>query len=450
MRAIKKSTPNRWLVAIMGTVLQVALGTVYAWSFFQQPVMAAGNWSNTQAAWVFSLAIFFLGLSAAWGGINLPRFGPQKLAMTGGSLFGVGYLIAAYALHIQNLPLLYAGYGVIGGIGLGLGYVTPVATAAKWFPDKKGFITGMVVMGFGFGALLMAKVLAPVFMAMTGGNLVLVFTCVGVIMLLVTLPAGYVLVNPPAGFVPQGYVPTVQSAVAQAAQDDMTASECILSGKFLMMWTVFFFNIVAGIMFIGFQSPLLQDLLKTTMDSATLTDPKVLTGLAASGATLIAVSSIFNGVGRFFWGGLSDKIGRAQTFRLILGSQLLVFIALLFVSDPFLFGVLVCYILLCYGGGFGSMPSFVLDVFGPRLMPVVYGTILTAWGCAGIVGPQIVAFLKDNFDKQAGQYTFVSASVLLFLGLVITFALNNRKIAFVKVATGAGPKASYLDGTTNI
>jgi len=432
MTTKKQSTSNRWLVAITGTVLQIALGTVYAWSFFQQPVMAVGNWSNTQAAWVFSLAIFFLGLSAAWGGINLPGFGPRKLAMTGGLLFGLGYLIAAYALHIQNLPLLYAGYGIIGGIGLGLGYVTPVATAAKWFPDKKGLITGMVVMGFGFGALVMAKVLAPVFISMTGGNLVLVFAYVGVIMLLVTLPAGYFLVNPPAGFAPPGYDPPAQSAGAEAAQEDMTAKECILSSKFLMMWTVFFFNIVAGIMFIGFQSPLLQDLLKKTMDPVALTEPKVMAGLAASGATLIAVSSIFNGVGRFLWGGVSDKIGRAQTFRLILGSQLLVFILLMYVNDPLIFGVLVCYILLCYGGGFGSMPSFVLDVFGPRLMPVVYGTILTAWGCAGIVGPQIVAFLKDNYGKQAAQYTFVSASALLLLGLFITFALNNEMFGIKK------------------
>ena len=222
--------------------------------------------------------------------------------------------------------------------------------------------------------------------------------------------------------------------VAQAVQQDMTAKECILSGKFLMMWIVFFFNITAGIMFIGFQSPLLQDLLTKTMDPATLSDPKVIAGLAAAGATLIAVSSIFNGVGRFFWGGLSDKIGRAQTFRLILGSQLLVFIALMFVSDPILFGVLVCYILLCYGGGFGSMPSFVLDVFGARLMPVVYGTILTAWGCAGVVGPQIVAFLKDNFANQAARYSFFCGTALLLIGIRITFALSNDKFTIRKTA----------------
>lgn len=432
-----KNIHNRWLVAIMGTMLQLALGTVYAWSFFQQPVMAANSWSNSEAAWAFSLAIFFLGLAAAWGGINLPKFGPRKLAMAGGFLFSLGYLIAAYALSIKNLALLYTGYGVIGGIGLGLGYVTPVATAAKWFPDKKGFITGMVVMGFGFGALIMAKVLAPIFMSITGGNLVLVFSYVGVIMLIITLPAGYCLINPPTGFVPKGYTPPETSAAAQTREDAISAKQCVLSGKFLMMWTVFFFNIIAGITFISFQSPLLQDLLKKTMNPATLTDPAVIADLAASGATLIAISSIFNGVGRFFWGGLSDKIGRVQTFRLILGSQLVVFIALMFVSNPIVFGILVCYILLCYGGGFGSMPSFVLDVFGQKLMPIVYGTILTAWGCGGIVGPQIVAFLKDNFDKQAAQYTFVSASVLLLLGLLITFALNNEKFAPNKAAQEA-------------
>lgn len=418
---------SRWLVAVMGTLLQLALGTVYAWSFFQQPVMAAGGWSNAQAAWAFSLAIFFLGLAAAWGGVNLPRYGPRKLAMAGGALFGCGYLIAAYALHIKSLPLLYSGYGVVGGVGLGLGYVTPVATAARWFPDKKGLITGMVVMGFGFGALVMAKVLAPLLMSATGGSLVAVFFYIGVTMLAVTLPAGYCLVNPPTGFVPAGDAPPAGADTDKSACETVTARQCILSGKFFMMWIVFFLNIVAGIMFIGFQSPLLQDLLKRSLDPAALGDPSVLAGLAASGATLIAVSSIFNGLGRLFWGGLSDRIGRVQTFRLILGTQGIVFAALLYVNDPLVFGALVCYVLLCYGGGFGAMPSFVLDVFGQKRMPVVYGAILTAWGCAGIVGPQIVALVKDNFEQQVAQYTFTIAAVLLLTGFVTTFALSNKR-----------------------
>ena len=418
---------KRWLVAMMGTLLQLALGTVYAWSYFQQPVMAANGWTNTQAAWAFSLAIFFLGLTAAWGGVNLPRYGPRRLAMAGGALFGLGYLVAAYALSAKSLPLFYAGYGVIGGMGLGLGYVTPVATAARWFPDRKGLITGMVVMGFGFGALVMAKVIAPGLMAATGGDLVLVFSYTGVIMLAVTLPAGYCLVNPPAGSLPTGYVSP--PAAALAAGDAAPVRRCLLSARFAKMWVVFFLNIVAGIMFIGFQSPLLQDMLRSGMEPAALADPKVLAGLADAGATLIAVSSVFNGVGRFFWGGLSDRIGRARTFRLILGSQLAVFVALLFVSSPTIFSVLVCYVLLCYGGGFGSMPSFVLDVFGAERMPVVYGTILTAWGCGGIVGPQAVAFLKDNFAGQAAEYTFAAAASLLLVGLVTACTLDDRKFA---------------------
>lgn len=429
--------PNRWLIAIMATLLQLALGTVYAWSFFQQPVMAVGNWSNSQAAWTFSLAIFFLGLAAAWGGIKLPKYGPRKLAMSGGVLFSLGYLIAAYALQLKSLPLLYAGYGLVGGIGLGIGYVTPVATVAKWFPDRKGFITGMVVMGFGFGALLMAKVLAPGIMAWTGGNLALVFTYVGAVMLVITLPAGYCLINPPAGYVPEGYTPPAQPADSLAFQADVTARQCVFSAKFIIMWTVFFFNIIAGIMFIGFQSPLLQDLLKKGMDPAVLSNPAVSAGIVSAGATLIAFSSIANGLGRFLWGGLSDKIGRVQTFRLILGSQILVFIALLFVDDPVVFSILVCYILLCYGGGFGAVPSFVLDVFGARQMPVVYGAILTAWGCGGIAGPQIAAFLKDSFAEQAARYTFVTAAVFLFCGLLLSFALNNAKFAPAKAVKQA-------------
>lgn len=434
MRTESQSIPNRWLIAGMGTLLQLALGTVYAWSFFQQPVMDANNWTNSQAAWAFSLAIFFLGLAAAWGGINLPKYGPRRLAMTGGLLFSLGYLVAAYALYSKSLALFYAGYGFIGGSGLGLGYVTPVATAAKWFPDKKGFITGMVVMGFGFGALIMAKLLAPFFMSVTGGNLVLVFFYLGAVMLVLTLPAGYFLVNPPPNYAPAGYAPPAAAARAQAQQEAITAKQCVFSGKFLMMWTVFFFNIIAGIMFIGFQSPLLQDLMKRNMDPVALSNPQVVAGLAAAGATLIAISSICNGLGRFFWGSLSDKIGRVQTFRLILGTQFVVFIALLFVDNPIIFGVLVCYILLCYGGGFGSMPSFVLDVFGQRLMPVVYGAILTAWGCGGIVGPQIVAFLKDNFASQAAPYTFVAAAVILLAGLLITFALNDKSFVLTEEA----------------
>jgi OFA family oxalate/formate antiporter-like MFS transporter len=418
---------NRWLVAGMGTLLQVCLGTVYAWSFFQNPIRAEFGWNNAQVMWIFSLAICCLGLAAAWGGINLAKIGPTKLAMAGGALYGLGYLLAALAMQQRSLPLFYLGFGVVGGCGLGLGYVTPVATAAQWFPDRKGFVTGLVVMGFGLGALFMSKVLAPVLMNALDGDLVSVFGCIGVAMLILATAAGSFMRKPPAGYVPAGFTPPPTSAAAQAAGDATTARDCLVSRRFITLWLFFFANICVGIMFIGMQSPMLQDLLKVGAKYTRLDPAAAKAALAGAGATLIAVSSLFNGVGRFFWGGLSDRIGRVTTFRIILGSQILVFAALTQVRNPWLFSALVCYVLLCYGGGFGTAPSAVLTIFGARLMPVVYGVLLTAWSTAGIVGPQIAAMIKDQaLPADAPLYTFMTGALVLTCGFALTFLINDK------------------------
>lgn len=420
-----KTNSNRWYIAIMGTLLQVVLGTVYAWSFFQKPIVAEYGWTNVQTMWIFSIAILFLGLSAAFGGMILPKYGPRKLASIGAFLYGVGYLISAYAMYISSLPLFYLGFGVVGGIGLGLGYVTPVATASKWFPDKKGLITGMVVMGFGLGALVMSKLIAPVFMNMADGNISRVFLYIAIVIMAVGIPAGLSIKNPPAGFVPKGYTPPEKCANGQDCEDKLTIKKSLLSKKFLGMWLIFALNISAGIMFIGLQSPMMQDLL--SMKDASMSAE----ALAVAGASLIAVSSLFNGVGRFLWGGLSDKIGRIQVFRLILGSQTLVFVFLMFTSNPWLFGILVCYILLCYGGGFGTMPSYVLDVFHAKLMPVVYGVILTAWSVGGIVGPQLAAFIRDFYSKTPEMIeprTYLVGAILLGIGFIVSLMLTNKSI----------------------
>jgi len=420
-----KITSNRWFIAIMGTLLQVVLGTVYAWSFFQKPIIAVYGWTNVQTMWIFSMSILFLGLAAAVGGMILPKFGPRKLALIGALLYGGGYLISAYAMFISSLSLFYIGFGVVGGIGLGLGYVTPIATVSKWFPDKKGLVTGMVVMGFGLGALVMSKVIAPIFVTIVDGNMVLVFLYIFIVLTVIGISAGLCMKNPPAGFVPKGYIPPVKSASSQGFEDRLTVKKSLLSTKFLGMWLIFFLNISAGIMFIGLQSPMIQDLL--LIKDATMSTE----ALAVAGATLIAISSLFNGLGRFLWGGLSDKIGRIQVFRLILGSQILVFILMMFTSSPLLFGVLVCYILLCYGGGFGAMPSYVLDVFHAKLMPVVYGVILTAWSIGGIVGPQLAAFIRDFYvtkPEMIGPRTFMTGAILLGIGFIVTLMLTNKSI----------------------
>lgn len=412
----------------MGTLLQIALGTVYSWSFFQEPVVGAFQCSQSAAAWAFSTAICFLGLAAGVGGLLLPRLGPAKLALTGAVLYPLGWFIGSFALAQGKLLLLYLGFGVVGGIGLGLGYVTPVATAAKWFPDRKGLITGMVLMGFGFGALVMSKIIGPLLLRAFEHDLAQVFFYSGIVIGVLGIPAAAFMRNPPTSYVPPGSWSSASGPVSDS-HPGFRVEQCLLSSRFALMWILFFCNITAGIMFIGFQSPMLQDLLRKSEGGMS---PE---SLAAAGGTLIGISSICNGLGRVFWGGIADHLGRIQAFRVILGSQVLAFLALILIPNPWIFGLLVCYVMLCYGGGFGTMPSYVLDTFGGKLMPVVYGAILTAWSAAGIAGPQLVAFIKDRAPSETvGLYTFGVAAGLLAFALVLSLLLSNQPFVTRRLA----------------
>ncbi len=396
----------------MGTLLQMCLGSVYAWSYFQKPLVDAGGWSHTQVAWTFSFAIGSLGAAAAVGGYCLPRFGPRAIALVGSLLYGFGYLLASLALSWRSLPLLWFGYGVVGGIGLGLGYVTPVATVAKWFPDRKGLVTGMVVMGFGFGALVMSKLVAPALEDFFRGHLPAVFSGVGLVVGGVGVFAASFMQNPGDCSAEFGGGPVPSAR--------MEARGSICSREFVILWLVFFCNITAGIALIGFQSPLLQDLWRQADPSRSSA------ALAAAGATLIGVSSAFNGLGRLFWGGLSDRVGQLTVFRVMLATQILAFGGLMVTRNPWGFGALVCYVLLCYGGGFGVMPAFVSNVFGLPLMPVIYGLVLTAWSCAGVVGPQFIARLKDQSPGAISASAFGFCAGILALGLLFSLFLSPR------------------------
>ena len=416
-------TIPRAITLLLCTVLQICLGTVYAWSFFQTLLVRQHDWSYTETAIAFSVTIFSLGCSAAWAGAVLPRLGPRKLAIIGSLLFSGGYIIGGFALQIDNLPLFYLGYGVIGGAGIGLGYVTPVATAAKWFPDRKGLATGIVVMGFGVGAFLLSKVLAPILILSTEGNLPSVFIWLGVLFAAILLPASFLLRDPPVGY--RMTAAGVQAAL-QEEEEGGTVRQCLLSREFAIMWLVFFFNIAAGISVISFQSSLLQDVWGLAEPTV---EPEV---LAQYGATLIAVSSLCNGAGRLFWGLLSDRIGRVRVFRVLLGSQMIVFGILMTESNPWVFSALVCYVLLCFGGGFATMPSFVLDVFGARRMSVIYGALLTAWAAAGIFGPVYVGYIKDRYPDRAVIYCFLIGVLILGLGFSFSYLLNDDRIRLGK------------------
>ena len=409
----------RVVIAIFCTVLQVCLGTVYAWSFFQTILVRQSGWTFTQTAWAFSITIFCVGVSAAWAGQVLPRLGPRRLALIGSAMFSGGYVIAGWALHLDSIPLFYLGYGVIGGAGIGLGYVTPVATVAKWFPDHKGLATGIVVMGFGVGALLLSKGLAPVLVVRTGQELDMVFVWLGVIFASVLIPSSLFLQNPPEPKESPADQPV--GAPAMGTEPD-SILPYLRSGSFIVLWIVFFCNIAAGISVISFQSELLQEVWG-------LSDPLIEPAtLAEYGATLIAVSSLCNGAGRLLWGMLSDRIGRVAVFRILLASQMVVFGILMTETNPWVFSALVCYVLLCFGGGFATMPSFVIDVFGPKKMSAIYGTILTAWAAAGIAGPVYVGYLKDVYPDRAVMYCFLVGILMLGAGYVFSYLLNDNRI----------------------
>ncbi|GAB6277871.1 MAG: OFA family MFS transporter [Rectinema sp.] len=423
-------TIHRWYLVFTATILMICFGTVYAWSYFQGPIMQDFGWNNAQVSLTFSLAIFFIGIAAAIGGILLPKTGPREMALTGSILFSIGYLLTSIALSIKSLALLYIGYGVIGGSGLGLGYVTPVTTVSKWFPDKKGFATGMVIMGFGFGALFMSKVLAPVFMGLYGGNLVKTFLTFAMLFACITIPASLTMENPSLSPIPAQkealHSPGTPENPAPAAAGDSyislkQASSDIFSKKFLVVWIVLFCNISAGISIIGFQSPMFQELLHNIDPSLT---PQA---LASMGATLIAITSLFNGLGRLLWGTISDRAGRIRTYRFMLGSELIIFLLLIFTKNPWLFALFFCWILFCYGGGFGIMPATISELFGPQKMTIMYGVVLTAWSLGGVIGPQITAFIKDKNPSQASMLSFIVGTAFIALGFIFSILIPAPK-----------------------
>ena len=404
---MENKSSKRWFIAITATLTHLFLGTVYAWSFFQKPISETYGWGQSETVWTFSIAIFMLGITAAWCGGKIERLGVKKLAVTGTVLYALGYIISYFALKFHLLYLLYFGFGIVGGIGLGLAYVTPVAAVSVWFPDKQGLVMGMVVMGFGLGAFVMSKILAPIYLKMFDGNLAHVFLAIG-ISLLAVHPAA-------ASFMKLNFV-----TKSTSEKENLNVSEKVLKPDYISIWLIFMLNIVAGMIFISFQSPLLQDILKTEG----ISDVQM---LEHKGATLIGISALFNGIGRFLWGSISDKIGRINTFRVLLIIEALVFALLIFSKNSLVFSIGVCVVLLCYGGGFGVIPSLIKERYGTKLMAAIYGITLIGWGVDGVFGPQITAYMKDNFPENAGTYSFYIGLALIIIGFFLSLMIKTKK-----------------------
>jgi MFS transporter, OFA family, oxalate/formate antiporter len=418
---------NRWLIALAGTISMICLGTVYSWSIFTQPLIASFGWSNTTTTWPFALAIFFLGVGAIIGGRWQDRVGPRRVAVTGVVLWGLGNLLAGLGTASLGPWWIYLTYGVLGGLGLGIGYVTPVATVAKWFPDKRGVGTGMVVMGFGLGAFFYSNIVKTVrpFAAASQRAAALlaahsaasplrpqdvaaimnVLIVSGLAFIIVGGLCALFVVNPPPG---ELVAPAAKAAVSPGR--DYTPSEAFHTPQFYSLWFMLFLNVTAGILFISNAVPIMREL----------------TGLAP--ATVLGVYgliAVFNGLGRFFWGSVSDGIGRNLAYILIYGIQVVIFFAVGHLHSMAMVGTLFAVVLLCYGGGFGTMPSFTADYFGTKHMGVNYGWILLAWGVAGIVGPIFVAYVKDHTGTFSGALVYVA--VMLVFATILPLVTHRPK-----------------------
>jgi OFA family oxalate/formate antiporter-like MFS transporter len=368
-------TTNRWALAVAGFFMQMALGAVYAWSVFRIPLARQFHWSIADVTLTFTICIFVVGIAAFLGGLWLNKKGPRVVALTGGFLYGLGVFLASYSAY--KLWWLYLSYGLIGGIGLGFGYIVPVAVLLKWFPDKRGLITGIAVGGFGAGALVTAPVASHLIQSV---GVLHTFAYLGVAYLVVTMATGYFMQNPPDGWKPAGWSPSaIQSA--QRAAKDYTLGAALGTWQWWALWVLLFLNTSAGISLISQESPMFQEIAKTG---------------AIVAAGMVGIASIGNAVGRIFWAWTSDAITRRWTFAVMFLIQVGLFWMLPGISSVAVLTTLSFIILMCYGGGFGTMPAFAADYFGSKNVGPIYGLMLTAWGCASAFGPLLIAHLRQS------------------------------------------------------
>jgi MFS transporter, OFA family, oxalate/formate antiporter len=406
-QAANQNGTNRWLIAIAGIVMQVALGAVYAWSVFRVPLAEAyGSGTSVSAVnTTFSIAILSLGFAAFFGGLWMGRSGPRIVALTAGVLYGIGIFLASFAS--QSLFILYLTYGLMAGIGIGLGYIVPLATLIKWFPDKRGFITGLAVAGFGAWALLTAPI-AKVLVQSVG--LFPTFRILGVIYFVMVVGAALLMRNPPEGWKPEGWEPETTERSDRSGVD-FELGGALKTWQWYALWAMLFLNVSAGIAIIAEADPIAQEIAGVG---------------AATAALLVSLISIGNGAGRFLWAWLSDAIGRKWVFLVMYLLQAVLFILIPIVGTSFFLLAAICVVIVsCYGGGFGTMPAFNADYFGPTNVGKIYGLMITAWGFGGVLGPILISRIIDSTGSYTAAF-YIIAGILL-VSSILPFIIRPPK-----------------------
>lgn len=396
-------TKGRWLLVGAALLLQFSIGAVYAWSVIAKALKEAPAFelSAVQAALPFEVAIGMIFIGAYIGGRIQDRKGPRLVALAGGVIYGLGVLVAGFADSADRLWLLVLGYGVIAGFGLGFAYIVPIAMLLKWFPDKRGLITGLAVGGFGFGAVLTSPV-AQWLIERNPDVPTRAFIPLGIAYLVMSLIGASLFRNPPEGYRVPGFEPS--AAKTASSGDEYTQGEALRTPQWYLLTAILTLNVTAGIALIS-------------QAAASATD---IAGYStAAAATVVGVLAIFNGAGRIVWAAASDRIGRMPSFALMLGLQGVCLLLLPRFGNEVVFFVLAAVVYLCYGGGFGTMPATAGDYFGVKHAGAIYGLMLVGWSLGGVIGPLIASALIG--EDQAYDVAYTTIGVIALVAVALTF-----------------------------
>ncbi len=420
---IAPPTWSRWLIPPAALSVHLAIGQAYAWSVFKPPLESSLGLSGTATALPFQLGIVMLGLSAAFGGTLVERNGPRWAMFVSMVCFSSGFLLSALGVATRQYWLVVLGYGFVGGIGLGIGYISPVSTLIKWFPDRPGMATGIAIMGFGGGALIASPWSAQMLSSFgtdTGG-IAQTFLVHGVVYA-VFMSMGVLLVRvPPDGWRPAGWEPAKVAARPLITSADVSVRNAVRTPQFYLLWIVLCFNVTAGIGILEKAAPMIRDFFANTATP-------VAVGAAAG---FVALLSLANMTGRFVWSSTSDLIGRKNMYRVYLGVGALLYLVIALAGDfsmP-LFVLCAIGILSFYGGGFATVPAYLKDLFGSYQVGAIHGRLLTAWSTAGVLGPLIINWIADS-QEAAGRSgpALYTTSLFIMIGLLIVGFLANEMI----------------------
>ena len=441
-RTVAAPNFNRWLVPPAALAIHLSIGMAYGFSVFWLPLgkaigitePAPGDWKISSLGWTFTLFFVLLGSSAAIFGRWLEHNGPRKAGVVAAFCWGGGFFVSALGVHYHQIVLLWLGSGVIGGCGLGLGYISPVSTLIKWFPDKRGMATGMAIMGFGGGAMIgspLADKLMKHYATATSVGVEQTFLTLGAIYLAAMLCGAFAYRIPPAGWRPHGWTPAKEATSGMITTGHVHVDNAHRTPQFWLLWAVLCLNVSAGIGVIGMASPMLQEVfggrligLREPLSALTMEQAA---RVATIGAGFTGLLSLFNIGGRIFWASLSDHLGRKRTYHIFFALGLVLYVAAALAGaakSTTLFVGLFCVILTMYGGGFATIPAYLADLFGTQFVGAIHGRLLTAWSTAGILGPVLVNYIRE-FQLQRGvpsesayTVTLYLLAGLLFLGFV--------------------------------